>query len=475
MQVQEIRSWKLRSLHEPLIKGIAVGLVLGIASCGGGSTPTSISSPSPAPTPTSTFNIGGTVSGLAVGKSVALRNNGGDDVTITADGPFKFPSKQGDSSSYDASIHTPPAGEVCASTYGGDIVRSEDVTNINVFCGPVPSGNFSAAASLNTGRDSHSATLLANGKLLVAGGKAYGTLSSAELYDSAADTWTVTGSMAAPRYNHTATLLHSGKVLVVGGYNNPTYLASAELYDPGTDTWSSAGDMSVPRLNHTATLLRNGKVLVVGGTYGLGISASAELYDPATNSWSAAGNLATARYMHTATLLPNGKVLVAAGATGTPAIASAELYDPATNTWSVTGSLATARAYSTANILPNGKVLVAGGFDGALGSGLSSIIGNAELYDPAAGTWSAAGNLTYPRMAQTAISGLLPNGQVLIAGGHNTVSYLTSAEIYNPATNTWSVTGSLASPRAWHSATLLPNGRMLIVGGAPAMASTEIY
>lgn len=416
------------------------------------------------------YSVGGTVRGIASGKSAVLKNNGSDDITVASDGSFNFPAKLVDATSYNVTINTLPAGEVCAETYGSDRIRSEDVSHISVICGTTPSGSFTSAASLNTGRSSHSATLLPNGKVLVAGGVITAT---AELYDLSTNSWSYAASMSAARYSHTATLLPNGKVLVAGGYNGSTYFSSAELYDPATDTWSSAGNMSVARLHHTATLLRNGKVLVVGGTYGLGLTNIAELYDPATNSWSSAGTVATARYMHTATLLANGKVLVAAGATGTPAIASAELYDPATNTWSSTGSLAAARADSTANMLPSGKVLVTGGFNSSLGSGTSSLIGNAELYDPATGTWSSTGNLHDPSNGHTAV--LMPDGKVLITGGNNTVTYLQRAEVYDPATNSWTLTGNMATARAHHSATLLENGHLLVVGGATFVTSAEMY
>lgn len=486
MQIQGSHIQKLSSFPVWLTKGIAVGLVLGMASCGGGA---GSSSGSVGSTGTG-YTIGGRVSGLANGASIVLKkkviasglvakavvaspNSSTDSITVSDNGTFTFPAQVSDLSAYDTSVVAPPLGEVCAITYGGDVVRGEDVTNVNVFCGPMPSGSFSPAADLGAGRISHTATLLNDGRVLVAGGQ---ILASAELYDPVNDSWAATGSLTTGRYNHTATLLPNGKVLVTGGYNAATAFASAELYDPSTGTWSSVPDMSVARLYHTATLLRNGKVLVAGGTDVASVTASAEIYDPATNNWSAAGSLINARNMHTATLLENGRVLVAGGATGTPSIASAELYDPATNTWSLTGSLATARAFTTENILPDGKVLVAGGFDAALGSGLSSVFGSAELYDPTTGTWSAAGNMTYPRMAQTAISGLLPTGKVLMAGGHNTATYLDSAEIYDPVTNTWSITGSLAYGRAFHSATLMSTGRMLIVGGtASNLVSTEIY
>ena len=294
------------------------------------------------------------------------------------------------------------------------------------------SGTWTATGSLGTARDLHTATLLPNGKVLVAGGDTGGpnasNLASAELYDPASGTWTATGSLAIARSLHTATLLPNAKVLVAGGFNDSSgYLASAELYDPASGTWIATGGLATARGGHTDTLLPNGKVLVAGGENGSNSSsflASAELYDPASGTWSATGSLATARVAHTATLLPNGKVLVAGGINDSSGVlASAELYDPASGTWSATGSLATARDSHTATLLPNGKVLVAGGFNDSLGS-----LASAELYDPASGTWTATGSLTTVRRIHTAT--LLPNGQVLVAGGNDGSNALASAELY---------------------------------------------
>ena len=151
--------------------------------------------------------------------------------------------------------------------------------------------------------------------------------------------WTPTGSLAEARYYHTATLLPNGKGLVAGGYNDTSLsLASAELYDATSGTWMATGSLAEARYSHTATLLPNGKVLAAGG-YNFGELASAELYDPESGSWTATGSLATARWAHTATLLTTGKVLVAGGYNG-DWLASAELYDPASGTWTTTGSLA---------------------------------------------------------------------------------------------------------------------------------------
>jgi hypothetical protein len=233
-------------------------------------------------------------------------------------------------------------------------------------------------------------------------------LSSAELYDSAAKTWSATGNLGTPRAQHTATLLSNGKVLVAGGRGSAP-LNTVELYDPTTGLWSSTGQLQTARLAHTATLLPNGKVLVAGGVGASGVLASAELYDTSTGAWSLTGSLGTARESQTATLLSSGKVLVSGGDDGGVAIKGAELYDPAAGTWSATGSLGTARTQHTATLLPGGAVLAVGG------SVLHApSLKSAELYDPAAGTWSATGSLNGAHGLHSAT--LLSSGSVLLAG-----------------------------------------------------------
>jgi IPT/TIG domain/Galactose oxidase, central domain len=329
--------------------------------------------------------------------------------------------------------------------------------------------SFSVTGSLATARRQHTATLLPNGKVLIAGGLFGGYLTSAELYDPASGTFSVTGSLATARSQHTATLLPNGKVLIAGGYNGSS-LTSAELYDPASGTFSATtGSLGTARYSHTATLLRNGKVLVAGG-YGAGVSA--ELYDPASGTFSATGNLGNARYSDTATLLQNGKVLFAGGF-APAALSSAELYDPAgAGTFSGTGTLATARGQHTATLLANGKVLIAGGYNPTSGS---PYLSSAALYDPTNGTFSATAGLGIARYCHTAT--LLPNGKVLIAGGFNG-SYLSSSELYDPAIGTFSATtGSLGTARFQHTATLLPNGKVLIAGGFNGSypSSAELY
>jgi hypothetical protein len=173
---------------------------------------------------------------------------------------------------------------------------------------------------------------LPNGKVLVAGGgNSSGFLYSTELYDPASGTWTATGSLNITRSLHTATLLANGLVVVAGGYSpySGGILASAELYDPASQTWTTTGALNNARDYHTATLLPDGQVLVAGGEY-MSALASAELYDPASGVWTTTDSLNTARECHTATLLPNGQVLVAGGWNeGSGYLRSAELYGAA--------------------------------------------------------------------------------------------------------------------------------------------------
>src|SRR5215469_9297869 len=271
------------------------------------------------------------------------------------------------------------------------------------------------------------------------------------------NTWAGTGQMNVARASHTATLLPNGKVLIAGGGT-----AKAELYNPATRTFSLTGRMPVAVTDATATLLRTGKVLVAGGLQGNHQVSSAELYNPGTGTWSPTGSMNRARSGQTATLLPNGQVLVAGGFNNCDDdfcsdTKTAELYDPATGTWSGTGSMHVAREQHTATLLPNGQVLVAGGLnEGGFGNGAR--YSSAELYNPATGKWSAAPSMAKVHVGATATP--LRNGWVLVAGGDTKV-----AEIYEPQRDIWVSPGAMSIARSDPAAALLPDGHVLVTGG----------
>jgi hypothetical protein len=348
-------------------------------------------------------------------------------------------------------------------------------------------GTFSPTGSMTTARQNQTATLLSDGRVLTTGGHDdSGALASAEMYDPKSGTYAATGSMNVARDFQTATLLADGRVLIAGGTNANGNLATAEVYDSKSGTFTPTGSMTTARDWQTATLLPNGRVLIAGGVDANGnVLASAELYDATTGTFSPTGTMASPRGLHTATLLSDGRVLVvgglgecSGGGCGSP-LASAEVYDPKSGTFTPTGSMTTARHWHTATLLSNGRVLIAGGDSMDLnGHGLAS----AEVYDPSVGTFSPTGSMTTPRYDHTAT--LLADGSVLIAGGEvvtkgdASISFLAAAELYDPKSGTFTPTGSMTERRSWHTATLLLDGRVLIVGGwegSRALASAELY
>jgi hypothetical protein len=234
--------------------------------------------------------------------------------------------------------------------------------------------------------------------------------------------------------------------------------------------WALTGFMASTRAGSTATLLPNGKVLVSGGEDSSGVFSTAEVYDPVSGTWSPTGSMAWPRTGHTATLLPNGKVLVLGGFSGLSTIAAAEVYDPASGSWSNAGGVQFSHYGHTATLLPDGKVLVVGGYIRFMDPFPPTSIPVVEVYDPAIGYTSMVGYMASPRIGHTAT--LLPNGKVLISGASGT------EEVFDPGSGTWSAAGSMASPRFSHTATLLPNGKVLISGGssgAGPLSGVEVY
>lgn len=373
-------------------------------------------------------------------------------------------------------VHTAtllPDGEVL--TAGGSNGWTEDwdeagQKNVELYNPAI--GSFTTTSTMADGRSRATATLLPNGKVLLTGGEGSAldqppVLATAELYDPATGTFALARLMTTARMAHTATLLRNGKVLIAGGgdsggwgfpiFGNAT--TSAELYDPSTDAFTPTGSMGTPRFAHTATLLPNGTVLIAGGfsysSIGGGNTAvaepvaSTEIYDPASETFTAGARMAAARGGHAATLLPDGTVLITGGLTtlgmladvyppsagSSVVLSSAELRDPATGEFTTVGKMTAEREEHTATALLNGKVLIVGGATGSSGT-----LHSAELYDPTTRTFAVAAPMSTARSGHSAT--LLRDGSVLIAGGHGVggrwdtgdpgyAGFLKSAETYH--------------------------------------------
>jgi hypothetical protein len=306
-------------------------------------------------------------------------------------------------------------------------------------------------------RFSHTATLLPNGRVLIAGGMARNGIAepTAEIYDPRTGQFAPAGKLASPRgWGATATLLPNGKVLLAGGASGSwcdasCFLATAELYDPSTNTFTPTGGMTTQRAAASAVLLRNGDVLILGGQGPAGAAplASAELYHPSTGTFSITGSMNAAK-VAPAALLENGKVLIVGGS------ADAELYDPATGRFATTGSLTTGRTSSGAALLPDGKVLVVGGGGGR------DRLSSTEIYDPVTGRFTPGPDMKFKRYKLPDAVVALRDGRILVGGGAE------QPEVYDPASNSFlSTGGTKLDGFCFSSATPLPNGEALLVGG----------
>lgn len=331
------------------------------------------------------------------------------------------------------------------------VVGSDYQTSWLSACGAATSGSDSVeigdplksvwtkTTKLPTPREAPGVVGLRDGRALVTGGETgenEGNISysSTYVYDPARQSWTRSALLNSARSNPTAVLLADGRVLVAGGRyidgaHAPRILRSSELWDPKSGTWSRTGDLAHSRVGASAVVLDDGRVLIVGGVESPEAApfeqASAEVFDPRSGEWTPVGSLATARSGFTLVALSDGGALAAGGFGGASdggRLKTVERFDPRSGTWSAGESLPSPVAGASGVRLADGRVLLAGGSvrdavvtDDTTGAFVSGLTDEAELFDPATGRWTPTVRMPGPRAGASAV--VLADGSVLLAGG----------------------------------------------------------
>ena len=337
-------------------------------------------------------------------------------------------------------------------------------------CSPVPAvfpsvaptashAGVSATGNMALARATHSATLLSDGTVLIAGGYDGDChIRDTELYDPSSRAFRAGPPLSAARCGHGAITLGDGRLLLVGGWGIRDPLASADLFDAARGTFVATGSMSVARGGGTTTLLRDGTVLVTGGTDGTRMLASAERYDPRSGLFVPAGDMTTPRSAHTATLLADGRVLITGGSSARDTVVgSAEIYDPASGRFAATGVMSVVRHKHGAALLPDGRVLLVGGADARDWSGRYA---SAELYDARRGVFEVTTKMSLPRFKLSDALVTVTDGRVLVAGGAAAVELFDSRRVGFTV-----LPGTFGSSLFFATATTLRDGSVLVTGG----------
>jgi len=324
---------------------------------------------------------------------------------------------------------------------------------------------------LNVGRVGHLSTLLPDCRVLLTGGLTteegfIRASSSAEVYDMAAETFTLVGNMNAQREGHTATLLPNETVAMAGGKYVGVLTASVDLFDPATNGFRATANLSLPRAFHTATLLANGDLIFAGGA---GTSTLIERFHFTNGNVSvtSAGNLAIPRFGHLATLLADGRILFAGG--GGDDGAFAEVFNLETGISSPVaggGHLIPAVAISQGKVLLNGYTV---------SPHIPQYFGT-EIYDIQSNSFSTPTPPSNPHRSANSLT--LKSGEVLITAGQETYT----VDIFNPRTGNFTPRIPVVVNRYRHSAVELTDGRILLTGGYDLigiqggdMRTTELY
>lgn len=319
------------------------------------------------------------------------------------------------------------------------------------------------STGLSIPRAAHQTTAISPTLVLVTGGCS-GTgctpvERSAELLHTETGRSEITRPMNEARVAHAAVLLKDGRVLVAGGWTGDKATASAEVFDQQHRSFSSVQAMATARMDATATPLLNGFVLVTGGANATNLPIShAEVFDQTQSRFVAVGAMHEVRAHHAAVRMQDGRVLVVGGQRGRNlATNSAEIYDPATESFTLTGSMQLPRCKHAAVLLKDGRVMVIAGSGDCDGR---RRIAQTEIYDPRTGQFTAGPRLLNPRYKIIDATAVLPSGEVVVAGD------ATDVEIWTPGTPAFiEASDSIDNALAFSTATPLPNGSVLIVGG----------